>query len=226
VGTRAGPGVLAQMVTDSFAGLAGSASYPCLGARSVVHRDAYTLRMYSRLGDQHSATQLAADLAVFGADVDGESMSSFVAAFEEPTSLSESEFHALLWRHLQLLHGADRGRFAWDDRVNADPEHPHFSFSVGGVAYFVIGLNAGSSRWARRFAWPALVFNPHEQFVAMRESGKYDRVRSMIRSRDTELQGSANPLLRDHGDKSEARQYAGDAVPDGWRCPLDVELSR
>ena len=226
IGTSGGPGVLEQMVTDSFAGLAGSAAYPCLGARSVVHRDAYTVRMYPRLGSEGAAAPLARDLAAFGAEVGGENLSSFVAVFEEPTALTEDRFHALLWRQLQLLHGADRSRFAWDDRVSASPDDPHFSFSVGGVAYFVIGLHAGSSRWARRFAWPALVFNPHEQFVAMRESGKYDRVRSMIRGRDTDLQGSANPVLRDHGEHSEARQYAGDAVPDAWQCPLDVEPAR
>lgn len=214
---------LVALVSDAFAGLAGSSAYPCLGARSVVHRDACAIRVYPRMGTANAATALVTDLADFGAGVVGDQLSSFAAVFEEPSAMSEHRFRRLLWQQLQLMHQVDRRHFAWDSRVSPDPDSPHFSYSVGGVAYFVIGLHAGSSRWSRRFAWPTLVFNPHEQFVTMRESGKYDRARSMIRGRDSALQGTINPLLRDHGDRSEARQYAGDAVADSWRCPLDVQ---
>jgi FPC/CPF motif-containing protein YcgG len=215
--------VLERLVADTFAGLAGSGAYPCLGARSVVHREAFSIRVYEQFGSPCAAEQLAADLANFGTHVESGELRSFAAVFAEPAALTEERFHQLLWAQLQMLHGADRSRYPWDARVSADPDDAHFSFSVGGAAYFVIGLHAGSSRWARRFAWPTLVFNPHQQFVAMREAGKYERVRAMIRGRDTDLQGSANPVLRDHGDLSEARQYAGDAVASDWRCPLVVE---
>lgn len=216
---------LELLVSESFAGFAGSAGHPCLGARSVVHRGAYTLSLYDRLGDRTSAGAVCDDLARFGAGVTADVLSSFVAVFRAPTAVSESRFSALLWRQLQHMHDHDHTRFAWDERVSADPDNPHFSFSVGGSAYFVVGLHAGSSRWARRFAWPTLVFNPHQQFVAMRTAGRYDRVRSIIRGRDAALQGCVNPVLRDHGLRSEARQYAGDAVTDAWECPLDVHTA-
>ncbi len=120
------------------------------------------------------------------------------------------------------MHDLDSVRHAWDPRVSADPGDARFSFSVAGTAYFIVGLHAGSSRWARRFAWPTLVFNPHEQFSALRDSGGYDRMRTMIRGRDAHLQGTVNPALRDHGMLSEAAQYAGGDVADDWRCPLHV----
>ncbi len=213
---------LERLIADSFAGFAGSDGHPCLGARSVVHRGAYEVRVYGQLGSRSSAAALCDDLSSFSAHVVADQLTSFVAVFQAPTAMTEPRFSALLWRQLQSMHDLDHTRCSWDERVSSDPESPHFSFSVGGRAYFVVGLHAGSSRWARRFAWPALVFNPHEQFVAMRESGKYERVRSMIRGRDAALQGSVNPVLRDHGIRSEARQYAGDPVADAWRCPLDV----
>jgi len=213
---------LHHLVEDSFAGFAGSAGHPCLGARSVVHRGQYELRILDRLGSRASAAALCDELCEFSERVVSDGLSSFVAVFQSPAVMTESRFSALLWRQLQHMHDIDHTRCAWDERVSRDPDSPHFSFSVAGRAYFVVGVHAGSSRWARRFAWPALIFNPHEQFVAMREAGKYDRVRAMIRDRDSALQGSVNPVLRDHGMRSEAAQYAGDAVTDSWQCPLDV----
>jgi hypothetical protein len=49
-----------------------------------------------------------------------------------------------------------------------------------------------SQRWpspaslsaARRFASPALVFNPHRQFEQLREAGRYERLRAAILQRE------------------------------------------
>jgi FPC/CPF motif-containing protein YcgG len=213
---------VARLVADAFEGFAGSGGHPCLGARSVVRRQAYSMGLFERLGTESAATALNVELGRFAARLEPGELSSFVAAFREPTAMAEPEFSRLLWRQLQLMHEDDRAEHSWDASVSADPGDAHFSFSVGGRAYFVVGLHAGSSRWARRFAWPTLVFNPHEQFVSMRREGRYDRMRAMIRDRDADLQGDINPVLRDHGTESEARQYAGDAVAPDWRCPLHV----
>ncbi len=188
----------------------------------MVRRDAYALHVYDRLGSLSAARALNRDLAHFGAGVQSNELTSLVAVFSEPTAMTEARFTELLWRQLQRMHDLDSTTYAWDPRVSSDPEDPLFSFSVAGRAYFIVGLHSGSSRFARRFAWPALVFNPHEQFTRLRESGAYDRIRTIIRGRDTQLQGTVNPTLRDHGTTSEARQYAGGAVPDDWRCPLHV----
>lgn len=215
-------GSLGRLVADAFEGFAGGDGHPCLGARSVVRRKAYHLRLYGPLGTAAAARSLNDDLGRFGASVDPGELSSLVAVFSEPTAMTEARFSELLWRQLQEMHDLDRIAHEWDPRVSSDPADPHFSFSIAGTAYFIVGLHAGSSRWARRFAWPTLVFNPHEQFSVLREGGRYDRMRSVIRCRDVDLQGTVNPALRDHGTVSEARQYAGGPVDDDWACPLTV----
>ena len=217
---------LQRLVSDAFEGFAGGEGHPCLGARSVTHRGALELRVYDRLGGAEAAAALHSDLTRFGEGAAPDELASFVAVFSEPAAMSEERFSALLWRQLQRIHDIDRPHHHWDPRVSADPSDPHFSYSVAGRAYFVIGLHAGSSRWARRFAWPALVFNPHQQFVALRRDGRYERMRSVIRGRDAALQGSVNPVLRDHGAESEARQYAGNAVSASWPCPLRVSTAQ
>ena len=118
------------------------------------------------------------------------------------------------------MHDIDRRHFAWDGRVSGDPEHPQFSFSLGARAYFIVGLHARASRSARRASRPTLVFNLHEQFERLRERGKFETMKQMIRSRDLAFHGSINPVLRNFGDASEARQYSGRAVGDDWACPF------
>jgi FPC/CPF motif-containing protein YcgG len=65
-----------------------------------------------------------------------------------------------------------------------------------------------------------LVFNPHEQFEAMRGSGGMERIQRLIRERDRDLQCSTNPNLSDYGSAPESRQYSGRRVDDQWRCPF------
>ena len=73
---------------------------------------------------------------------------------------------------------------------------------------------------ARRFRWPALVFNPHVQFERLRGEGKWKRMQQTIRERDVALQGNINPMLSDFGQSSEARQYSGRAVEADWQPPF------
>ena len=70
------------------------------------------------------------------------------------------------------------------------------------------------------------MFNLHEQFEALRASGRYPRMRDKIRERDRALQGTINPMVADHGETSEARQYAGRVVPPGWRAPFSPRPSK
>ena len=58
-----------------------------------------------------------------------------------------------LLRH-HAVHEADPEGARWADGVSPDPDDAHFSFSVGGRAFFVVGLHPLSSRLARRFRWP------------------------------------------------------------------------
>ncbi|ADP70767.1 protein of unknown function YqcI/YcgG [Rhodomicrobium vannielii ATCC 17100] len=177
-----------------------SASFPCVAAKSASARGNITEMTY---GDMNEATKDAAildDLGEFIATAHDESLRSFVAAFEA--------FEEAMWERLQALHDLDTRFCAWDTRVSCDPASPDFSFSLRGEAFFVIGLHPNASRLSRRYFRPALVFNLHEQFETLRRQGRYDRMRDTIRKRDAALCGSANPALRNFGDRSEAANTA------------------
>jgi FPC/CPF motif-containing protein YcgG len=94
--------------------------------------------------------------------------------------------------------------------------------SIGGKAFYVVGLHPASSRPARRFRQPTLVFNLHSQFEQLRTDGRYDKLREAITARDIALAGSKNPMLAVHGTDSEARQYSGRRVDERWVCPFHV----
>jgi FPC/CPF motif-containing protein YcgG len=144
---------------------------------------------------------------------------TFVSVFREPRDVDELRFEQLLWQQLHQLHAADAAYFTWDPSVSADHTDPEFSFSFAGRAFYVIGMHANSSRTARTFPWPVLVFNPHEQFERLRTEGKWKKMQTAIRARELVLQGSVNPMLSNFGEQSEARQYSGRIVADDWAPP-------
>ncbi|MFN2621551.1 MAG: guanitoxin biosynthesis heme-dependent pre-guanitoxin N-hydroxylase GntA [Chthoniobacterales bacterium] len=215
--------------------------FPCLGAKAAFNSGSQTLRVFDELGSAESTNDLVAALYAFTHLVGRDSVepnhraasdpggsresrpteyASFIAIFERPRQTNEQEFESLLWKQLRLLHEHDAAEQAWDPGVSGDPADPHFSFSFGGQALYVIGMHANSSREARRFPWPALVFNPHEQFERLRADGKWKHMQQTIRQRDLELQGTINPMLSDFGERSEARQYSGRIVEENWRAPF------
>ena len=126
-----------------------------------------------------------------------------------------------MWNQLQQLHDVDSRFFPWDPDVSSDPDDAWFSFSVGGAAYYIVGLHPLASRLSRRFAHPSIVFNFHTQFAQLRTQGRLESFKRAVRARDVALQGSINPALT-HGSGSQARQYSGRAVEADWRCPLHV----
>lgn len=208
-------------VGDILDRIVGHPEYPCLGARSVFARDRATFLVLPELGTPAAADRLLTALTDFAGRTDLDAgFASFIAVFDGPRPTTEKEFEVLLWRQLGLLHGADHE--PWSPDVAQDPDDPHFAFSVAGSAYFVVGLHPGASRIARRAPWPTLVFNPHEQFEELRRSEHFVRMRDTIRQRDLSLQGTLNPMLDDHGTRSEARQYSGRDVPADWEPPVDL----
>jgi FPC/CPF motif-containing protein YcgG len=194
--------------------------FPCLGAKSVVRLNNYTLRAYGALGAEGNSRRMVCDLSRFGASLSDDVLSALVAVFPDAPPEEEIAFERRLWKQLQQVHEADPEGVRWADGVSPDPDDPHFSFSVGGRAFFIVGLHPLSSRLARRFRWPTLVFNPHEQFSRLREQGRFEGFRAAIRTRDIALQGSENPNLADYGERSEARQYSGRPAEDDWKCPF------
>jgi FPC/CPF motif-containing protein YcgG len=201
----------------------GDRRFPCVGAKSALAQG--HLRFHDA-GDLRCAAGdagLLAQLQAFAARADAHaSFLSFVALYPATPSLDEVGFEAALWQRLQALHELDAPDFRWDPSVSADPQSPDFSMSLGGRAFYVIGVHQGASRRARRFECAALVFNLHSQFEALREDGRYERLRKAIIERDLAFSGSRNPMLQRHGEGSEARQYSGRAVGPEWRCPFSA----
>lgn len=218
------PGALCALVHDSFRALVLSDQFSCLGGRAAIRQNSYRFGLYDRLGSSDSAAALGRDLQRFSGDTSltTKPLTAFVASFVEPNPHDETEFEELLWKTLQQLSAVDTTE--WVEGRSDDPDDAGFAFSFGGAAFFIVGLHAGSSRMARRFAWPTIVFNPHEQFDLLRREGRYQRFQRLIRTADVALQGSINPMLSDFGEQSEARQYSGRSVGEEWRCPFHANV--
>ena len=194
--------------------------HPCLMAQTVFSMGKVDLLVYEDLGSKNTARKILKDLKNYIAayDFDSNEFQTFLATFPERKDFTEKQFEDLLWKQLQFLHEVDDA--SWDPSVSNDPKNKNFSFSLGGKAFYMVGLHPNSSRKARQSPVPAIAFNLHWQFEKLREMGAYQTVRDKIRQRDTELQGSINPMLEDFGETSEARQYSGRKVGEEWKCPF------
>jgi FPC/CPF motif-containing protein YcgG len=215
-------------LAEAFRAFIKDPPFPCVGAKSALSKGKLQilvarnitsgwddLRIYPALLDFVAQYRQRPDL-----------FQSFAVIFEGPDDLSEEGFERSLWARAQSLSDKD----AWlgqpyDGRVASDPGNPHFSLSFGGEAFFIVGLHPRASRPARRFSSPVLVFNLHAQFEQLRAEGRYDKLRDSILQRDLALAGTSNPMIARHGELSEARQYSGRAVGDGWECPMSGRSS-
>ena len=219
--TRAASGA-AELVHESLRTLVLNKRFSCVGGKAAFRLGNYRFGLYPAMGSLEATAGLARDLFTFQQERKrwDTVYATFLASFAAPVALDEVAFESALWDQLQRLHEMDRHFHGWDPSVSDDPSRADFSFSFGGQAYFVVGLHAASSRWTRRFAWPTLVFNAHEQFEELRRKGSFKRVQEVVRTRDQLLQGSINPSLGEYGEYPEARQYSGRAVEPDWRCPF------
>lgn len=197
------------------------ADFPCLAAKTAVSRDHVEFFHATSLDCPADDHALLAALTEFGKPAEGQSpFHSFVALFPTTSDKSPQKFEVALWRRLQALHDLDARQSEWDDSVDSDPHSPDFSMSLGGNAFYVVGLHPHSERLARRFPVTALVFNLHRQFEQLRSEERYSRFSEAIIERDVAFQGYANPMLDEHGSSSEAKQYSGRAVGEDWVCPF------
>lgn len=211
----------AAEVDAAFRAFVSDPRFPCLAGKGVVRTPGYDHGVYGTLGSSESTPALAADLDAFVAHsvADPTRLHSFVAVFTGSTCADEGEFEHGLWLQLQRLSDLDAGT-PWDPMVSDDPDDPRFAFSHCGCAMFIVGLHPASSRLARRFRWPTLVFNPRSQFEALKATHRFDRLRGAVREREIALQGTLNPNLADFGEQSEARQYSGRETGPEWQCPF------
>lgn len=211
-----------EAVDAEFRTFIADSRFSCLAGKGVIRSGGYGLALYGALGSARSARLLARDLGRYLATLPADAMElrAFVAVFTRQAPESEIAFERQMWAELQRLHEHDDRENGWDPKASSDPADPDFAFSFAGRALFVIGLNPDSSRVARRFRWPALVFNPHAQFDRLRADGRFEPLRAAVRERERALQGSLNPNLADFGVVSEARQYSGRPTEPDWKCPF------
>jgi FPC/CPF motif-containing protein YcgG len=198
--------------------------FVCVGAKAALARDKIEILIARDLASAWNDVEIYERLATFARayQQDRSLYRSFVVLFEHSRIMTEGEFERLLWTRVQSLSNKDalHGQ-PYDESVSPDPEDTHFSLSFAGQAFFIVGLHPSASRPPRRFEVPALVFNLHDQFETLRQSGMYEKMRQSILDRDLKLSGSINPMLARHGEMSEARQYSGRAVDGRWKCPFD-----
>lgn len=206
-----------------FTAWVGNPDFPCVGAKSAMASGRLKVVAARDIRSAWDDLVIHRELLDWAAEYrkDPEDFRSLAIVFAGPADLDEQAFEAAMWDRLQSL--ADKDHWLgqpYDPRVSPDPQDPHFSLSFGNEAFFVVGLHPRSSRPARRFGRPALVFNLHDQFERLRREGKYERMSEVILTRDEKLAGSRNPMLAPHGTESEAKQYSGRLVGRNWRCPF------
>ncbi|MDN3725102.1 guanitoxin biosynthesis heme-dependent pre-guanitoxin N-hydroxylase GntA [Aequorivita sp. SDUM287046] len=209
-----------EQIEEKFKNFIIEQKHPCIMANTVFSMGDYEIHDYETFGSRTTAKEILKDLKVYleNYNFTDNKFKTFIAVFPNAETVSEIEFENLLWRQLQFIHEKDTDE--WDPNVSDDPENSNFSFSIGGRAFYVVGMHPKSSRLARRAPYVTLVFNLHWQFEKLREMGAYHKVRDKIRQRDAALQGNINPVLEDFGESSEARQYSGRNVGEQWKCPF------
>lgn len=217
---KTGTGLSKSRIKEEFDSFIITQDHPCLMAQTVFRMNKVDLHIYTSMDSRDSAKTLLKDLKNYIQNYDFESKDflTFLAVYPNEKAFTEEDFETTLWQHLQHLHELDDQE--WDPAVSQHPNSPEFSFSLGGKAFYIVGLHPNSSRLARQSPYPAIAFNLHWQFEKLREMDTYHAVRDKIRERDKALQGTINPMLRDFGTSSEAKQYSGRAVEKEWQCPF------
>ncbi len=197
-------------------------NYPCVAAIHAMTTGDYEIHAYDQLPTYEQTGELFSDLLTFIQTYQKTQSPylTFIASFDSPRDVTELEFENILWEQLSLLDHLSSKRFPWDQKVSADPNSTQFCLSLGGHAFFVVGMHQNSSRLARQFPYPTLVFNLYDQFEELKRRGQYISMVNINRKRDLGFQGSINPMLTEFGEDAEALQYSGRKVVSNWKCPF------
>lgn len=200
--------------------------HPCIIANAVFQMDEYKIKVYDTMTSDTVIKPILSDIEAYinTFDFTSNSFETLMICFKDQPLQTEKEFETDLWDLLQKLH--DQDNKVWDPKVSQDPNHPDFSFSIKGKAFFIIGMHPNSSRMARRAPYTTVVFNLHWQFEKLRDMGTFQSVKKRIRKNDKKLQGHINPVLQDHGDDSETKQYSGRHVESNWKCPFHAKSQK
>jgi uncharacterized protein len=211
-----------ELIAKEYREFLDEKGFPCVGAKAALSRnhiqcivlthmacpaqDAEALQFIYKFVDRYRSSK--------------EMYHSAAVIFKAPMCISEDDFDQLLWQRLHSLSSLDKINFQHDTRVDSDPTSARYSFSLNGEAFFIVGLHAASSRKARQFKYPALIFNPHAEFEKLRAADRFIKMREVVRKRDLAYSGSVNPMLNDFSTASEVYQYSGKQYTSDWICPL------
>lgn len=200
------------------------ASFPCVAAKAALVKEQLALKVAGHMACPKDDKDILEFIYSFVDEYrkSDKLFHSAVVIFQQPDVYDEQMYSRFFWSRLQAISNLDAEQYEYDHRVDSDPESEHFSFSLKGEAFFCIGLHPASSRPARRFKYPAIVFNPHAQFEQLREANQYAKMKNIIRKRDIALAGDINPMLQDFGAASEVYQYTGQKLDKSWKCPLHI----
>lgn len=198
--------------------------FPCIAAKASLARQHVKCIVAGNMGCPKDDVSILQFLCEFVEDYRMSKDFYYSAAiiFTGPHVYNEEMFDALLWQRLQAFEMLDAKNHVYDNRVEADPSSAKFSFSIKEEAFYIIGLHPASSRHARQFKYPTIVFNPHAQFEQLKETTKYEVMKNTVRKRDISFSGSVNPMLHDFGESSEVYQYSGRKYDESWECPLKI----
>lgn len=202
--------------------------FPCVAARASFSKNQTKVMVADHIGYAIDDNSILKFMYAF-VDEYRSSNNAFDSAaiiFKCQQVLSEEMFDSMMWQRLQALSTLDAKQYNYDNRVTADPNSANFSYSLKEEAFFIIGLHKASSRPARQFTYPTLVFNPHAQFELMKETEQYSKMQKIVRKRDVSYSGSVNPMLQDFGNASEVYQYSGKKYDNQWQCPLNIHHAK
>lgn len=200
-------------------------NFPCVAAKAALQRNQTRTLIAGHMACPNDDHDILNFVYQFVDEYRGSETSFHSAAviFKQPENISEEMFEKFMWLRLQSLSDIDATNFPFDKRVSIYPDDVNFSFSLKSEAFFIIGLHPCSSRPARRFKYPALVFNPHAGFDQMRSQNQYEKMKNVVRKKDLAFSGSINPMLDDFGNSSEVFQYSGKNYSSSWQCPLHIK---
>lgn len=213
---------LTPSLHDEMSALVRAKNYPCVPAILSFESSAYLVGEYDGFGTGANSKALYQDLLYFAKEQKSSRSPYFTfwAVFKAEGELSEQKFEEDLWRELSQLSSSEPSDVPWDPRFSERPDDDNFCLSLGGDAFFVVGMHSNSSRLARRFKYPALLFNLYRQFDDLAQRGKYESTVLTNRAREMKYAGSINPMVATYGDVREAIQFSGKENPANWTCPF------
>ncbi len=210
----------AASVNTAIADLLNQKDYPCVAAVAALHDAQLRVGLYSGLGSGVSSKKLASDLTRFKAEQTVTKLPylSFWAVFDGVAPASEKAYEEAMWSELSLLSKSSPEAARWDPKFSSDPADKNFCFCFAGDAYFIVGMHPKSSRRARRFPFPSMIFNLFEQFETLGDG--YEPMVKTNRQRDRLFQGDVNPMVKRWADRWESIQFSGRENPPDWECPF------